>query len=250
MSQTHTTPSVSIDPPVTLWKTVTGWLLLINITVFAIDVLLATKGIGRVALRHNGTPLIYQQDDGRPTVIQYPFLQSYGYFSFDLAIRGGQLWRFLTYQFCHANLTHLFVNMMGLWLAGPIVEQKLGRARFLAFYLLCGIAGPLAHLIFGLLDILTVNAYTPLVGASASTYGVLLAAAMIAPDDEVMLLFPPIDLKLRTVAILMIGLSAAAVAWHWQNAGGHAAHIGGAVMGWILARRMLPKQNAGQDIPS
>lgn len=250
MSQISPIPSESVSPPVPLWKTVTGWLLLINIAVFAVDVFLAVKGIGRVALRHDGTPLIYQQENGQPSLIQYPVLQSYGYLSFDLAILGKQVWRFLTYQFCHANFTHLFVNMMGLWLAGPIVEQKLGRTRFLVFYLLCGVAGPVAHLLFGLLDILTVNAFTPLVGASASIYGVLLAAAMIAPDEEVMLLFPPIDLKLRTVAMLMIGLSAAAVAWHWQNAGGHAAHIGGAVMGWILARRMLPQKHSGPNIPS
>jgi membrane associated rhomboid family serine protease len=163
----------------------------------------------------------------------------YGHFSFGLAIGKLELWRFISYQFCHANLTHILVNMMGLLLAGPIVEETLGKRKFLTFYLVCGAAGPVAHLIFGLLGILSVQPFTPLIGASASIYGILLVAAMIAPDEEVMLAFPPIDVKLKWVALAMVGLSAAAVIWNWENAGGHAAHIGGAVMGYLMARRLL-----------
>ncbi len=211
------------------WYTVTRWLMVLNIAVFVLDWFVIRKAV----------PL--KTADGQFLGSGFPLLASYGYFSFDRVFNALELWRFLTYQFCHANIEHIVVNMMGLLLAGPIVEERLGRVRYLAFYLICGVAGPIAHLAFGLLGIMSVNVYTPLVGASASIYGILIAAAMIAPDEEVMLLIPPIDLKLRTVALVMIGLSAAAVLWNWQNAGGHAAHIGGAVMGWVLAKRMLPR---------
>jgi membrane associated rhomboid family serine protease len=208
------------------WHTVTRWLLVINVAVFVLDYFLIRRQLTLVD--GNGQPMV-----------QLPLLAMYGHFSFGLAIGKLELWRFISYQFCHANLTHILVNMMGLLLAGPIVEETLGKRKFLTFYLVCGAAGPVAHLIFGLLGILSVQPFTPLIGASASIYGILLVAAMIAPDEEVMLAFPPIDVKLKWVALAMVGLSAAAVIWNWENAGGHAAHIGGAVMGYLMARRLL-----------
>lgn len=226
-------------PRVNPWHTVTRWLLVLNVAVFVLDWFVIRRA---VPLRTSGGEYIPSVDAaGNIVPSVFPLLASFGYFSFDRALNAIELWRFISYQFCHANIEHIVVNIMGLLLAGPIVEERLGRVRYLVFYLLCGVAGPIAHLVFGLLGIMSVNIYTPLVGASASIYGVLIAAAMIAPDEEVMLLIPPIDLKLRTVALIMIGLSAVAVLWNWQNAGGHAAHIGGAVMGWVLAKRLLPR---------
>jgi membrane associated rhomboid family serine protease len=230
-------------PRVNPWHTATRWLLVLNVAVFVLDWFVIRRG---VPLTTSGGEFIPTLDgDGHVVPTVFPLLASFGYFSFDRVFNLSEWWRFVGYQFCHASIEHIVVNMMGLLLAGPIVEERLGRVRYLMFYLLCGVAGPIAHLVFGLLGIMDVNIFTPLVGASASIYGILLAAAMIAPDEEVMLLIPPIDLKLRTVAIVMIGLSAAAVIWNWQNAGGHAAHIGGAVMGWVLAKRMLPRTESG-----
>ncbi len=232
--------SDNYTPRVNPWHTVTRWMLVLNVAVFVLDWFLIRKG---VALHTSGGTIIETRDaQGNPTPWVFPLLASYGYFSFDMAIYAKEFWRFFTYQFCHANITHIVVNMMGLLLAGEIVEERLGRVRFLIFYLLCGAAGPVAHLIFGLLGVMSVNFYTPLVGASASIYGILVAAAMIAPDEEVMLAMPPIDVKLKWVALAMIVLSVAAVIWNWQNAGGHAAHIGGAVMGFVLAKRLLGKR--------
>jgi membrane associated rhomboid family serine protease len=132
------------------------------------------------------------------------------------------------------------LNLFGLLLVGPILEERFGRGRFLLFYLVCGTAGPAAHIALSLLGVLRMDVYTPLVGASASIYGVLVAAARIAPDELVMLAFPPIDLRLRTFALILIGVSLAAVALNWQNTGGHAAHLGGAVAGWWLSRNDRP----------
>lgn len=219
------------------WATVTRWLLVINVLVFVLDWFVIRKAVPLAT--HDGRIIPSVDANGQLVAIPFPLLASWGYFSFDMALYGHQLWRFITYQFCHANIEHILVNMMGLMLAGPIVEEKLGRWRFLAFYLLCGIAGPVAHLLFAQLGFMQVNLFTPLIGASASIYGVLVAAARIAPDEIVMLAFPPIDLKLRTLAIVMIGLSALAVIYNWTNVGGHAAHIGGAVMGWFLIWRMM-----------
>jgi membrane associated rhomboid family serine protease len=53
----------------------------------------------------------------------------------------GQWWRLFTAQFLHWGLMHLLFNMLGLWLLGPAVETRLGGARFIATYLLCGAGG-------------------------------------------------------------------------------------------------------------
>lgn len=238
-------PSEEVNP----WRTVTRWLLILNIAVFVLDFgLYYFFGTRRALYRSDGEPLITRDATGQLAKIGYPLLASWSYFSVDLAIIGKQVWRFFTYQFVHANIEHIVVNMLGLLLAGPLVEERLGRVRYVVFYLLCGATGPVAHLVLSYFGIMSLNIYTPLVGASASIYGILVAAARIAPNELVMLAFPPIDIKLRTLAWIMIGLSAVAVFWNMQNAGGHAAHLGGAVMGWYLARRMIPPAPAAKPV--
>ncbi|MGN6724356.1 MAG: rhomboid family intramembrane serine protease [Tepidisphaeraceae bacterium] len=217
------------------WRTVTRWLIVANVLVFVLDYFVIRRPL----------TLMIQ---GQPAFTE-PLLAFYGHFSVFFAIFHYQFWRFFTYQFVHANIEHILLNMMGLFMAGPLVEAAMGRVRFLVFYLICGAMGPIAHIGLSQLHILDLNAFTPLVGASASIYGVLVAAARIAPDAEVMLVFPPIDMKLRNFVLLIIGLSLAAVLWRWQNAGGHAAHLGGAVAGWILARRMIRPEQAVMSEP-
>ena len=71
----------------------------------------------------------------------HEFLLEWGYFSIETAIQQGQIWRFLTFQFLHADLLHLGVNMWGIYLFGPFLEQWFRSRPFLWFYLLCGVAG-------------------------------------------------------------------------------------------------------------
>jgi membrane associated rhomboid family serine protease len=227
-SQIPPAPKKLIEP----WQTVTRWLLVINVAVFVLDWIVIRTG---AALSLNG----------RPVTQPMHLLEFYGHFSFYFGIMKLQLWRLLTYQFCHGSIEHIVLNMMALMLAGPIVEERLGRLRYLGFYLLCGAAGPVALIVLSQLNVTHMNLFTPLVGASASIYGLLVAAARIAPREMVMLAIPPIDVELRKLVWVLIGLSVAAVLWQWQNAGGHAAHLGGAVMGWLLMRRV----HADQDLP-
>lgn len=217
----------AVPGPVNPWRTVTRWLLILNIAIFVIDYFV---------IRQARTLVI----DGSPLFVPQPLLAYFGHFSVYFVFQKFELWRFFTYQFVHANLEHIVVNMLGLLLAGPLVEERLGRVRYLVFYLLCGACGPIAHLVLSFLGLTPVGLFTPLVGASASIYGVLVAAARIAPNEIVMLAFPPIDVRLKTLVWVLVGLSAVAVLWNFSNAGGHAAHLGGAVMGWYLAYRMIP----------
>jgi membrane associated rhomboid family serine protease len=191
---------------------ITIWLVAINVAVFAFDAL----------------------SDHRV------FL--FGYFSATKAVYQLQVWRFLTFQFLHANTEHIVFNMISLYFFGPIIESYLGRARYLAFYLLCGASGAAMYMILMYAHVLDLTPDTPLVGASAGIFGILIASARVAPDARVMLMFPPIPMKLKTLVWIFIGwavLSIAREVFHIgnyvnANAGGEAAHLGGALLGFIL----------------
>src|SRR5262249_3223144 len=100
------------------------WLIFINIAVFALQMLIANA----------------KHDD---------ILGRYGHFStYKISLDGGlEFWRVLTVQFLHANLMHVGFNMLGLYIFGGMVEEALGRKKYLAFYLVCGIFGALMYLI-------------------------------------------------------------------------------------------------------
>jgi membrane associated rhomboid family serine protease len=192
---------------ISAWS-VTAWLIAINVAVFILD------------------------------MITHRDLANLGYFSAATAIGGLQIWRFVTFQFLHLNVGHIFFNMLALYFFGPMVEQYLGKRRYLAFYLLCGVAGAASYLILLMLHVLPDGPATPLLGASAGIFGVLIAAATrVAPNATVMLLLPPIPMKLRTLAWVMLGIALYTVLFSGHNAGGEAAHLGGAALGFILIQR-------------
>jgi membrane associated rhomboid family serine protease len=74
---------------------------------------------------------------------------------------------FVTSQFLHADILHLGFNMLFLWVFGDNVEDRMGHARFLAFYLLCGVAAALAQ------SVLSWFPDIPMLGASGAIAGVL-----------------------------------------------------------------------------
>lgn len=169
--------------------------------------------------------------------------QAYGHFSTVAGFFGMEVWRLVTFQFLHANLMHLLLNMFGLWIFGGMVEQYLGRKRYAAFYLMCGIAGGVTYLILNLLGagfklqlpgVLVGSPWTPLVGASAGVFGVIMACAFIAPNAVVLVYLIP--MKLKFMAYGYVALAAYNLLSGGSNAGGDAAHIGGAIAGFFFIR--------------
>lgn len=165
-------------------------------------------------------------------------LRELGAFSVANGLFGGRLWELLTFQFIHGGIGHLLANMIGLYVFGPWAERWWGSRRFIAFYLLCGMAGALFFSLLWWLGMFPdVSAYTPLVGASAGIYGILAGVAMIAPNLRVMLIFPPIELSMRQLALAVLGIAVLAVVTGFGgNAGGEAGHLGGAILGFLLVR--------------
>ena len=198
---------------------VTTWLIVLNVACFFLDQM---------------TRRVELDEFGRLLGVRAPIFQ-WGAFSKVTAVEHFQLWRFVSFQFLHANLVHLFSNMLSLYLFGPIVESYFGRRRFTAFYLLCGCSGAVGYLLLLLTGILHGD-NVPLVGASAGIFGVLVAGAMLAPNVRIMLLFPPIPMQLKYLAMLLVAWATYTAFTNGQNAGGQAAHLGGAVVGYALIR--------------
>ena len=158
-----------------------------------------------------------------------------------------EVWRLVTFQFLHSptSILHIAFNMFGLYIFGGIVESTLGRKRYLAFYLMCGIAGGLMFVLLNLLGmavghsvpgLLYMDPKSQLIGASAGVFGVIIACAYISPHSVVRLLFPPISMKMRTFAYGYVAFVVFNLIISGHNAGGDAAHLGGAIAGFYFIR--------------
>jgi membrane associated rhomboid family serine protease len=184
--------------------------------------------------------------NGNTTVIG--LLSYYGNFNVPQGVNGYEFWRLITYQFLHGGYIHLGMNMMALYVFGPLIEKWWGPKRFLAFYLLCGACGAWLMAMFAFNPALINGQNAWLVGASGSIFGVLVASAMLYPKDEVKLIIPPMWVTVRKLAILFIALSIASM-FVGYNAGGNAAHLGGALFGYLLVKRPWSLDFVDRDAP-
>ncbi len=187
---------------------------------------------------------------GTVTYEWMPPLKRWFYFSTKMITPKLEVWRFIGFQFLHGTFTHLLFNMIPLYFFGPIVERYLGGKRYLAFYLLCGICGALLYLVLNLGGVVvsllahrTVavpgllfnSTATPLIGASAGVFGVLMAGAFLVPN-AVVLLFFILPMRLATLAYAFVALALVSVIFGGHNSGGEAGHLGGAIAGFYFIR--------------
>ncbi len=142
-----------------------------------------------------------------------------------------------TSMFLHGGFMHLIGNMLYLWIFGNNIEDAMGHARFVIFYLLSGVAASFAHVLTNLASTI------PAIGASGAISGVLGAYLLLYPRAQVLVLLPlgffsrimyiPAAIVLGMWFLLQllqggltVGQGGGGVAW-W-------AHIGGFVAGMIL----------------
>ena len=142
-------------------------------------------------------------------------------------------WQFVTYMFLHANFWHILFNMYTLFIFGGIVEQMLGSRKFFTFYMLSGIGSAVIYMGIQALT----HSYGACVGASGAIYGVLIAYAMLFPDNRMTLLFPPVTLSAKWMVIIFLALElGTGVVSTVTNVGvvAHFAHVGGMLVGFLL----------------
>jgi rhomboid family protein len=171
-------------------------------------------------------------------VMVMPGLYDFGNLNVYQAFQRLEVWRLITFQFLHdpRNIMHVGFNMFGMWVFGPMVERYLGGKKYLAFYLMCGLAGGLLFTILTLIGVVPNTINSTLIGASAGVFGVIVACAYVSPHTTIQLLFPPIPMKMRTFAYGYVTIALVSLMMGTKNAGGEAAHIGGAIAGFFFIR--------------
>lgn len=187
------------------------------------------------------------------------------------------IWQYLTSMFMHADFTHILFNMMGVLMFGTALEKLWGSKKFLILYFAAGLGAGLIQNFVNwyqfqgieaqLLDagnsraaietMLTTGAYNPntvnvskdllqqfwmlfsipMVGASGALYGVLVAYALIYPNNKLMLLFLPFPIaaKFFIPGVLMLDLFSGVTGFSLFGRNiAHFAHLGGALIGFLL----------------
>jgi membrane associated rhomboid family serine protease len=141
-----------------------------------------------------------------------------------------------TYQFFHADIAHLLGNMVFLWVFGDDVERALGRWRYLAFYLLCGVVGGLVFIANDL------HSRIELIGASGAIAGLVVAYVMLRPCAKITVLLGIIPLRIS--AYWVVGLFVLTQLWNLgassKSEVAYWCHFGGMLAGGILFPLMKP----------
>lgn len=144
----------------------------------------------------------------------------------------------VTSMFLHGSLVHLLGNMLFMWVFADNVEDRMGPARFIFFYLICGVGAGLVHVLFN------PDSQVPTIGASGAISGVLGAYLLLYPRARVLVLLPLLIIWpiIELPAMLLLGIwflmqllsgigsqgaeQMTGVAW-W-------AHVGGFLIGFLL----------------
>jgi len=162
-----------------------------------------------------------------------------------------ELLTLITSQFLHGGWLHLIGNMWYLWIFGDNVEDRMGHARFLLFYLVSGIVAALFH------SALMPGSPMPTVGASGAIAGVLGAYAFAFPRAKVLTLVPIVFFFqiIPIPALVLLGIwfafqfiagtlsaggSGGGVAW-W-------AHIAGFVFGFVVMMATSRRQRSRAEV--
>lgn len=186
-------------------------LIYINVAVFVLGLLL-TVVLGLFNVHIGG-------------VLQYFYLPA------DLLQLLRRPWTALTYMFMHAGVWHLLGNMLWLYWFGQLFLYFFSAKHLRGLYIVGGLAGGLFFIIaYNLFPAFNEHLYSAtLVGASASVLAIAIATAVKEPDYKInLLLIGPVKLKYFALFIVLFDILYVGS----NNAGGHLAHLGGAVAGW------------------
>ena len=163
--------------------------------------------------------------------------------------------QFITHMFMHGSFTHLFFNMVGLWMLGVALEHRYGSKRFLEFYILTGLGAALLHMgilyfemepimdIFrklpaedqlSLIDDPSFKVNVATLGASGAVFGCLAAFGYLYPNSIIYIDFL-IPIKAKWMVLIYAGMELMLAI---RNSAGdtvaHFAHLGGALTGFLL----------------
>lgn len=152
----------------------------------------------------------------------------------------GKPWTLFSYGFLHSGFFHILFNLLVLYYIGNIFLDFLSKKQFLAYYFLGIIVGGVFYILsYNYLPALQ-NQETVLVGASAGVTAVLVGIASHIPQYALRFQFIG-NIKLLYIALVFVTLDIIQIPI--GNAGGHIAHLGGALIGFLLTRQLEQGKN-------
>ncbi len=153
-----------------------------------------------------------------------------------------KLWTIVTSMFLHGGFWHLAMNMWALHLFGTFIINDLGVKKFRMMYFLSGIFGNLLWILFNyegqqvmLGDIVMGTRPIYVLGASGAVSGILMATAMLRPDNKVIPMFFPTPIKLKTLIIVIALLEILGELSKTDNIA-HLAHFGGFIAAYFYIK--------------
>ena len=150
-------------------------------------------------------------------------------------------WSLITYSFVHSGFFHLLWNMVLLYYAGRLLLNLFPDRIFINNYFLGVISGGLIFISsYSIFPVFEGN-YPPLIGASAGVMAVFIFICTYTPNQEIRFFF--IKLKLKHIGLAFFFLDIIQIPY--GNAGGHLAHVGGAVLGFFYARQLCEGRDIG-----
>ncbi|MGI8892378.1 MAG: rhomboid family intramembrane serine protease [Bacteroidia bacterium] len=152
-------------------------------------------------------------------------------------------WTLITYMFTHEGFFHILFNMLILYWMGRIFIEYLGDKKILGIYILGGLAGALFYLLaYNIIPVFSLHSTEAVViGASAGVMAVLLATTTLVPEYRMnLLLLGPVPLKYIAAVLIILDL----INIKSGNAGGHIAHLGGALFGFLYIKQL----RSGRDL--
>jgi len=180
-----------------------------------------------------------------------------------------QPYQIITHMFMHGDIMHILFNMLMLWMFGRVIESVWGPKRFFIYYFVTGLGAAFIQMLVTYIRFKMVSSNIPestiqmvfqegyqvmasgkmytnpalntinqiansvTIGASGAVFGVVLAFGMLFPNTQLMLLFPPIPIKAKYAAILLLGLG---IILDFRGNVAHFAHLGGMLFGFILIK--------------
>lgn len=193
-----------------------------------------------------------------------------------------RVWQLITYMFMHVNFMHLFSNMFALFMFGGMLENRWGPKRFLNYYLITALGavalqmGVQAYEVYHITGSAINNPITDVVrsggyinaninipnltqvegntllgiyggtmmGASGAVFGILVAFGMLYPNVELMMLFFPVPIKAKYFVLGYVILElTSGIARVPGDSVAHFAHLGGALIGFILIKLWKDNNN-------
>ena len=145
------------------------------------------------------------------------------------------LWQPFTYMFLHApfyssnGISHILLNMLGLWVFGRELEQAWGKEKFLKYYFLTGIGSGLVTFLFQM------DSSNPVIGASGAVYGVLLAYGVSYPN-RMLYIWGLIPIRSMWLVIIMGSIAFFGLLGRADGIS-HVTHISGMIIGYVLLKK-------------